>query len=211
MIYELCGREAISYTDDKELYCEAVSVASNVDYFPYFDGLTQYVLFSEPFIIPAGIDFEIEVVAKGLNSNTYQSIFSGSTVDNFYRLLTNGEGIQVYAGGYGVTWVTTNFDPAPKRVYSLRRVGTDISILVDGNIATTRSGSTHQVDVDRLMRSWSTSSRTSGLLESFRLYLSGVLTNEIVFNQRDQSVQVASIGNVNATIVDHAESMWMQG
>ncbi|EOW9141260.1 hypothetical protein ACN1TK_003863, partial [Vibrio cholerae] len=57
-------------------------------------------------------------------------------------------------------------------------------------------------------RSWTTSSYTTGLLESFKLSIAGVLSNAIMFNQRNQNVQQASVGSVNAAIINHTEAMW---
>ncbi|HDL9510412.1 TPA: hypothetical protein PX800_000215 [Vibrio cholerae] len=208
MIYEESGCEPVTYVESSALRCERLSLPTSELYYPRFDGLTQYALLSSPLVVPAGVDFELEVAVSGLNPSAYQSIFSGSTIDNFFRSLSNGDGIQVYAGGYVVTWSTTGFNPSERHVYLLKRVGTTISILVDGEVKATRSGSTQAVEVDRLMRSWTTSSYTTGLLESFKLSIAGVLSNAIMFNQRNQNVQQASVGSVNAAIINHTEAMW---
>lgn len=208
MIYEESGCEPVTYVESSALRCERLSLPASELYYPRFDGLTQYALLSSPLVVPAGVDFELEVAVSGLNPSAYQSIFSGSTIDNFFRSLSNGDGIQVYAGGYVVTWSTTGFNPSVRHVYLLKRVGTTISILVDGEVKVTRSGSTQAVGVDRLMRSWATSSYTTGLLESFKLSIAGVLSNAIMFNQRNQNVQQASVGGVNAAIINHTEAMW---
>ncbi|PAR52829.1 MULTISPECIES: hypothetical protein [Vibrio] len=208
MIYEESGCEPVTYVESSALRYERLSLPASELYYPRFDGLTQYALLSSPLVVPAGVDFELEVAVSGLNPSAYQSIFSGSTIDNFFRSLSNGDGIQVYAGGYVVTWSTTGFNPSARHVYLLKRVGTTISILVDGEVKATRSGSTQAVEVDRLMRSWTTSSYTTGLLESFKLSIAGVLSNAIMFNQRNQNVQQASVGSVNAAIINHTEAMW---
>lgn len=208
MIYEESGCEPVTYVESSALRCERLSLPASELYYPRFDGLTQYALLSSPLVVPAGVDFELEVAVSGLNPSAYQSIFSGSKIDNFFRSLSNGDGIQVYAGGYVVTWSTTGFNPSARHVYLLKRVGPTISILVDGEVKATRSGSTQAVEVDRLMRSWTTSSYTTGLLESFKLSIAGVLSNAIMFNQRNQNVQQASVGSVNAAIINHTEAMW---
>lgn len=209
MIYEESGCEPASFVGSAPLGCERVTVTA-AQYYPRFDGLTQYALLSEALVIPAGVDFEIEVVASGLTVDSYQSLFSGPTIDDFYRTLVGGAGVQVYAGAYAVTWSTAGFDVQPSHSYLLRRVGTVLSIVIDGDVKATRSNSVEQVVVDRLMRSWNTSSHTSGVLYSLKLWLAGSLTSAIEFNQRNQAVQLASVGSVNAEIINHTEAMWEQ-
>lgn len=213
MIYEESGCEPASFVGSAPLGCERVTVTA-AQYYPRFDGLTQYALLSEVLVIPAGVDFEIEVVASGLAVDWSQSLFSGPTIDNFYRTLIGGAGVQVYAGvyagAYAVTWSTAGFDVQPSHSYLLRRVGTVLSIVIDGDVKANKNNSVGQVVVDRLMRSWNTSAHTSGVLYSLKLWLTGSLTSAIEFNQRNQAVQVASVGSVNAEIINHTEAMWEQ-
>ncbi|OXX29114.1 hypothetical protein B9J92_02475 [Vibrio sp. V08_P9A1T1] len=163
---------------------------------------------SEAIVIPPNVDFYIEVKMSGLSNNSFQSIFSGPTIDNFYRTLPNGAGIQVYVGGYVVGWATTGFDPAMQRVYSLKRIGSVISILVDGVLMVSKDNATQQVEVDRLMRAWTTSSYSSGTLDHFKVSIGGTLTNLIEFNQKNQAVQAPSVGSISAMITNHTDAMW---
>lgn len=175
---------------------------------PFFDGLAQYVQLSEAIVIPPNVDFYIEVKMSGLSNNSYQSIFSGPTIDNFYRTLPGGEGIQSYAGSYAITWSTSNFDASKTQTYALHRVNNVLSIVIDGESKSSRSNSTQQVVFDRLIRAWTTSAYSSGTLEHFKVSIGGTLTNLIEFNQKNQAVQVPSVGSISAMIINHTDAMW---
>jgi hypothetical protein len=179
-------------------------------YAPLLDGLTQYVQLSEVISMPAGVDFEISVVASGIGSDGYQTIFSGPTIENFYRTLPDGGGIQAFAGNYGVSWATSGFATEGNRVYSLIRSGTNLSVKIDGSVRNTRSSSTQSVEIDRLMRGWDTASRTAGVVYSLEVSIGGVITTAIAFNQRNGAVQLPTVGTISAEIVNHTNAMWVE-
>ena len=179
-------------------------------YAPLFDGLTQYAQLDSSIIIPEGVDFEISVVASGILLDGYRTVFSGPAVENFYRTIPDGGGVQVFAGNYGVSWLTSGFKPEDKHTYSLVRIGSDISILIDDDVKASRSTSVESVAVDRLLRSWSTSARTKSLLYSLDVSIGGEKTSSIAFNQKDSAIQAASVGSINATIVNHTPAMWVK-
>lgn len=180
-----------------------------------FDGLAQYVQFSQPVVIPENTDFEIEVCVSGVRTDAFQSIFSGPTINDFFRALTNGDGIQVYAGGYVVSWTGANLNVSETHVYGLRRVGVTISIIIDGVVVSTRNGSSSQVVIDRLMRSWGTSSYSLGVPRLFKAWVngdknSGQLVLDLPLTKREMgAIQYAnSPSNFTAEIINYTDAMW---
>lgn len=178
-------------------------------YYPQFDGLTQYILLSSPWIIGASEDFEISVVAGGLTPSSFQALFSGSSIENFFRTLQNGSGFQCYVGNYIVSWSTSGFDVSSEHKYTLRRVAGTLSIIVDDEVKTTRTGSITAASFDRFMRSWSTSAFTTGVIKSASFKRGGQLVSSFNFNQRNSAVQPPIIGSITATIINHTEGMWV--
>ncbi len=77
--------------DQQPLWVRRVLV-SRERYAPYFDGLTQYAVLDKPMVFTG--DFDISIEAEGLRNDSFQALFSGETVDNFFRLLQGGSGIQ---------------------------------------------------------------------------------------------------------------------
>lgn len=174
----------------------------------YFDGLTQYLRLSAPITIPASADFEVSVEVSGIKTNAYQSIFSGSSINNFFRTLVNGTGIQAYIGGGVVSWRATGFDVDAFHKYGLKRVGGTVSILVDDVEVASRQNINNEMEIDRLMRSWTTSNYTSGMVKNFKVWINGALTNSIPVNQELSRTQRADTGSVTAEIVNYTDAMW---
>ncbi|EGR4295578.1 hypothetical protein ACPFUU_001548 [Vibrio cholerae] len=179
-------------------------------YAPQFDGLTQFIQLSSPWLIGAGQDFEISVVASGLTSSAFQALFSGSSIENFLRTLQNGAGIQCYVGNYIASWSTSGFDVTTEHKYTLRRVAGTLSIAVDDEVKATRSGSVNAASFDRFMRSWSTSAFTTGVIKSASFELNGQLVSSFNFNQRNSAVQTPTVGAITATIINHTNAMWVE-
>jgi hypothetical protein len=180
-------------------------------YAPLLDGLTQYVQLSEVISIPSGVDFEISVVTSGIPSVAQYSIMSGPSIADFYRTRTDNDGIQTsLAGTYGLNWTGANSDTLLKHKYALKRVGDDISIVVDEIERSTRNTNIGTLAIDRLMRSWTSSIYTSGVVYSLEVSIGGVIATSIAFNQRNASVQLPTVGTISATIVNHTNAMWVK-
>ncbi|PAR35802.1 hypothetical protein [Vibrio metoecus] len=185
--------------------------SSNIKkYAPQFDGLTQFIQLSSPWLIGASDDFEISVVASGLTPSSFQSVFSGSSIENFMRTLNAGGGIQCYVGNFIASWTTSGFDVEAEHKYTLRRTGGIVSVIVDDEVKSTRNGSVNGASYDRFMRSWTTSAFSTGMIKSASFELNGQLVSSFNFNQRNSAIQNPTVGAITATIINHTNAMWVE-
>ncbi|EGR2393845.1 hypothetical protein N2L37_001386 [Vibrio cholerae] len=187
--------------DQQPLWVRRVLV-SRERYAPYFDGLTQYAVLDKPIVFSG--DFDISIEAEGLRNDSFQALFSGETVDNFFRLLQGGSGIQCYIGGAIVSWLTNQFDASQPHHYRLKRVGSVASIGVDGEWKVSREGIQTPLTVTRMMRSWTTSLFTRGQIRE--LIIQGAV---YPLDQKESAIQRSQPDNGNAlTIINHTKAMW---
>ncbi|TYC93835.1 hypothetical protein [Vibrio anguillarum] len=176
---------------------------------PFFDGLAQYVQLSEAIVIPPNVDFYIEAEVSGIPADAYYSVFSGPTISDFYRTRPNNDGIQTsLSGTYGLNWTSANSDSSARHKYGLSRVGNLYSIIVDDVLRSTRTTDIGAIEIDRLMRMWTLNTHTSGVVYSFKVWLNDSLSLLIEFNQKNQAVQVPSVGSISAMITNHTDAMW---
>jgi hypothetical protein len=109
-----------------------------------------------------------------------------------------------------LNWAGANSDTLLKHKYALRRVGDDISIVVDEIERSTRNTAVGTIAIDRLMRSWTSGIYTAGVVYSLEVSIGGAITTSIAFNQQGEAVQMPTIGTINATIVNHTDAMWVK-
>ncbi|ELR6563592.1 hypothetical protein QRU50_001245 [Vibrio cholerae] len=175
-------------------------------YAPYFDGLTQFISLSQPLVLSG--DFDVSIVAFGLKNESYQCLFSDDTIDSFYRTLSSGAGIQCYIGNGVISWTTTGFDSSKVHKYSVRRTGNITEILIDDAVVTSRTGLSNAFEITRLMRAWTTSAFSQGVVFDFKVYSLGKLVCHFPFHDKGSAIQRSTVGTLTAEIINHTPAMW---
>lgn len=183
-----------------------------VNYVARLDGATQYWQLSEAIALDGG-DFKICVSAElkpsiieiiaGNSSNTSGSIFF--------------DGSKLFIRDTESVVISTEQDVPIKQGVSkicVLRVGGVFSVTVDETEYTmSRSGVVSGgLMIDRLGRYSTNSFIYSGILLDLEIEIDGVITNSIPLTNKAQgATQLATVGNVNATMLNYTEAVWEEG
>lgn len=168
-------------------------ISKAVEYVAQLDGATQYWQLTTPIELQVGGRVEIDLY----RINNYFKLFD-STADRFDVTVFNGAITErsdciIYVNG-----ALTNQVP-------LSSVEYEIKLERDASIQDkTRK------EISVIGARFNAVEFLQGYVSGFRVYnSSGVLTNEIPLTNKSQgATQLATVGSVNATMVNYTESVW---
>ncbi|OEE50469.1 hypothetical protein [Vibrio anguillarum] len=217
MIYEESGCEPASFVGSAPLGCERVTVTA-AQYYPRFDGLTQYAVISEPspFAIPDGMDFELSF--KLMRTSWPGGAFaissrSGSSYGLNIYLSGNGDDGAGSVGVFGTSLAAVGFSANVEYRISVKRVGSIWSLLVGGNVVAEKETSLAAIPLvtnSTLAALDGGTFKMQGFVYELQLTVGGVLAYALPMNQKPMAVQLPSVGASSATIINHTEAMWEQ-
>jgi len=143
------------------------------------DGATQYWQLSEPIIIPANVNYEIGFYAsRALNDSSLLYIFGYS--------LGDVQAQHRLALSSGV----------PQMAYGMGFVAKEFNFNGDGQFTLTHNGTSKVTFID-----FNTS--------DFYVKVGGVEVLRIPLTNKSQgATQLATVGNVNATMINYTEAVW---
>lgn len=172
------------------------SAKAIVNYAAQLDGATQYWQLSGEIPLPVGYSYEMDVLyeASNLSGNDYLATGEGDT--NSPLFFVNREFVDV--GGAG-------------RLSTPSVDGGDNKLPYDGGFHTISVTSlNNSASVGILGARFNYARNSSGIISMFRVRnSSGVVVNEIPLTNKVQgATQIATVGNVNATMINYTESVW---
>ena len=174
------------------------------------DGATKYWQLSEPIIIPANVNYEIGFYAsRALNDTNLLYIFGYSlgNVDAQHRLaLSSG----VPQKAYGMGFVAKDFNFNGEGQFTLTHNGTSKVTFIDFNTSSDAFND-QTITIDRLMGPWlgADSGYLNGYVRDFYVKVGGVEILRIPLTNKEQgATQLATVGNINATMINYTGDEW---
>jgi len=181
-----------------------------INYVARLDGATQYWQLSEDITIPESTPFRIKIQAELDRDNT-RHVFSNYKADDF-RLISVSQlsAAQLFVGGNSGFYSNLN----PSEVVSTVEVvgdGSSYVVIIDGAAAS----SALQVGVitfNSIGGKWGATTNAMiglGVHSNLSVEINHALTHEIPLTNKAQgATQLATVGNVNATMVNYTEAVW---
>lgn len=179
------------------------------------DGLTQYATLSSPISVPTGAPFELEFYFNAIG-NAFNPVMSDSTTgSNFMRTLLNAGGLQALIGGNYYSPATNLNDIGRRRLNFVHAVGNGKWYLDGVEISSRNDSTISAVVISQLAKQGADSAVLNGDISKLRLWTggnktTGTLANSVQMNNKAQGAnQLATVGGVNATIVNYNAAGWV--
>jgi len=188
---------------------------SVINYVAQLDGVTQYWQLSAPIQLDLSgfaLEFDYSVISQdttnGLFSNdkglggfsAYERVSSGRLATFYYETISGTLNSTLFgSAGSDLGLLTFRFE----------KIGNDLTVTAGSrNITVSSSEFTDDFIVKFIGRA--ASLYALGYFKNFRVFnSSSVLTNEIPLTNKAQgATQLATVGSVNATMVNYTESVW---
>lgn len=187
-----------------------MGIKKTVNYVAQLDGATQYWQLSEPLIIDSNDDYEFALNLLAEINEFY--IFGSATTltDNRLVVYGNGSGLLGLGENEQINWSAFN------NLNELRvsRVSGVFSVYYGGDLLTQSSGNTTSFQISRIGGRYDGSTAINplkGRVSNFEFSRGGVLENKIPLTNKAQgATQLATVGNVNATMVGYNENVWVK-
>lgn len=167
------------------------------EYVAQLDGLTKYWQLSEDIPLPVGYSYEIDILYDESNQSADDYLATGEGDTNSPLFFVNREFLS--SGGAGEL-----SEPVVD--------GVDNKLPYDGSFHTVSVTSlSNQASVGILGARFNYTRNSSGIIKMFRVLDSnGFVVNEIPLTNKTQgATQLATVGNVNATMVGYTGNEWV--
>lgn len=199
-------REALNYSSTN-LDSEPIA-----NYVARLNGTDQYWQLSEDIVIPASTPFKIKVQAE-LDGNNTKHVLSNYKASDF-RLLSvlQFSSMQLFVGSNEGFYSGLN---ALEEVSTVEIIGdgSGYTISVDG-VSVRASLQAGQITFNSIAGKWGVSTGAAlglGVHKNLSVEIDGVLTHSIPLTNKAQgATQLATVGSINATMVNYDESVWEQ-
>ncbi|GGP37415.1 hypothetical protein GCM10009347_01730 [Shewanella algicola] len=168
------------------------------------DGLTQFISLSSEIVLSG--DFDVLFTYKGLAAD-YKTFMAAANNDRFARFDLNGA-VRMYCG-YATPTSTTKVTDNTSRLIRFRRVGQVSSVYINGVLegVVDNSISLGTVKLSKLMEA--SGSYAKGAITKLSVDSAGLKILEIPLNNKSQGAnQLATVGSINATIVNYNAAGW---
>ena len=176
------------------------------------DGATKYWQLSDPIAAPENTDFTFAAYISGTRTSDIEGVFSDSGGSSWIRALNSGQSqdLQMFVGGSfkGASY-PTGYDlrDGNFNLFKLSRVGGQLSFSINDSEMKTLGTSNAEFSIDNLFRF--SNQYFAGVIYGFEVEIGGVLTNSIPLTNKSQgATQIATVGNVNATMVNFSTDVW---
>ncbi|EJL7929379.1 hypothetical protein NM092_003359 [Vibrio cholerae] len=217
---ELPDDELITYLADPHKmrpYPFDESLFQRTVYAPYFDGLTQYVVFesANDFIARSDDDFELSI---SFNRKTWNGgAFAFSTRDgsnyglNVY-LSGNGDAGLGSIGVFGTQLSSTGYASNVDYDVVIRKVGVTWYLIVNGSVVSEKVNQAlpalQSANKATLAALDGGSFKMNAVVWHVSMKLNGKTLYLMRLDQRNSALQNPVIGSVTANIVNHTNAMW---
>ena len=196
----------------------AKGVASRVNYVARLDGATQHWELSEPITAEDGDDFSLKIKAdRGVRTAGCFLMTSMSGGDYGINIYSTGD-YSTGAGklsifGLGNSPSVENLDSFTNLDVEVERVSGVWTLTVNG-VSDTKTPTSEPPAIasstaTNLGRRVSGSFYSDGYISDFEFSKNGVVINKIPLTNKPQgATQLATVGSVNATMINYTEAVW---
>lgn len=193
-----------------------MGIKQAINWVAQLDGATQYWQFSDGITVNQSntTSLKCRVLSNKILSQSH--IFDYNQ-DKFFKLVVRDDGKAFALLGDGTDWVyfvtsQSRIDNGVTHEIELLIGSGFFEIHIDGSLEGQQALlSFVDLKMDRLGVRSSLNQYYTGVIFDFSLTENNTLTNEIPLTNKSQgATQLATVGNVNATMIDYNESVWVK-
>lgn len=180
------------------------------NYVARLDGATQSWQLTSPITIPASTDCAIRFKING-SRDSYEGLFRSADSSDWLRLIPESQTNNIqgsFNGSFigGAPYTSLVVRNGQERSFTLRREAGRFYVDIDEQ-SFTLSLIDNQFSIDVLCEFGG--GYFAGYISEFEVEIGGVITNQIPLTNKAQgATQLATVGNVNATMIGYTGSEW---
>lgn len=183
-----------------------------VNYVARLDGVSQYWQLSEAIIIPQGAAYKIYIDTdlSASNGDVVQTYMGSGDPNTDFWWYRNGTDVKsCIVRFFNSEFVSFVFSEAISGVVSVESDGSNLTIESNGQRVSRPSSMMLDGFSISLIGYRGYYAYAKGVMKDFKVEINGVLTHSIPLTNREQgATQLATVGNVNATMPNYTPDVW---